>query len=165
MLLQDDQLSSAVRLPQDRLILGRDEVHVWRAALGRPAECVRFLEQGLNADERKRAERFRFSKDRTHFIVARGLLLRAILGRYLATDPRTLQFCYGPYGKPGLAREDGTDALFFNVAHSRGLALFAVTRDREVGVDLEYVDAHVAYEEIAARFFSPYEVGMLRAAP
>jgi len=152
------------RFPPDRLILSCDEVHVWRTTPGRPTVCVESLEQTLTADERKRAEQFRFSKDRMHFIVTRGLL-RAILGRYLATDPRTLQFCYSPYGKPGLTGDDGNNGLFFNVTHSHGMALFAVTRNREVGVDLEYIDAHVACEQIAERFFSPYEVGMLRGVP
>ena len=76
--------------PPEILELGCNEVHVWRAVLDLPISRVRSLEQTLAADERRRAERLHFEEDRMHFIVARGLL-RAILGRYLATDPRTLR--------------------------------------------------------------------------
>ena len=62
------------------------------------------LHQNLAADEKARAERFYFEKDRKHFIVARGVL-RAILGRYLNRAPECLSFCYSSYGKPALAGE------------------------------------------------------------
>lgn len=86
--------------------MGHDEVHVWRAALNIKDSHVQSLRQTLTADERARAERFHFLKDRDHFIVARGLL-RAILGRYLDIDPSRLRFSYSAYGKPSLARESG----------------------------------------------------------
>ena len=73
--------------PPDLLVLGYDEVHVWCATLDLPLSCVQSLEQTLAAAERTRAQRFRFPKDRSHFVVARGIL-RVILGRYLASDPR-----------------------------------------------------------------------------
>jgi 4'-phosphopantetheinyl transferase len=151
--------------PPEILELGCNEVHVWRAALDLPISHVRSLEQTLAADERRRAERLHFEKDRMHFIVARGLL-RAILGRYLATDPRTLRFCYSQYGKPALAQEAGSDAsLCFNVTHSHGMALYAITRSRAIGIDLEHIRTDIVCEPIAERFFSPYEVSMLRTVP
>ena len=60
----------------------------------------------LTAEECQRAERYVFEKDRTHFVVARGLL-RVLLGRYLRQDPQHLRFTYGPYGKPALATDTG----------------------------------------------------------
>jgi 4'-phosphopantetheinyl transferase len=55
--------------------------------------------------------------------------------------------------------------LSFNLTHSHQLALYAVTRRREIGVDLEYVRADFADEQIAERFFSPREVAALRTVP
>ena len=150
--------------PPKTLMLESDEVHVWRAALDLKASHVQSLQRTLSADERVRAERFYFPQDRGHFIVARGLL-RAILGRYLDMEPGQLRFCYSSYGKPALARESSGDALRFNLSHSHGLALYAVTRGRELGVDLEYLHPHLAYEQLAERFFSPREVTVLRALP
>jgi len=139
-------------------------VHVWCAALDVPESQVRSLWDTLTADERQRAERYIFEKDRTHFVVARGLL-RVLLGRYLRQDPPHLRFTYGPHGKPALATDTGRATLCFNVSHSHGLALYAVTRSREVGVDVERIRPEVAQEKIAERFFSPREVTVLRALP
>jgi 4'-phosphopantetheinyl transferase len=122
------------------------------------------LKQTLSADERARAERFYFQKDRERFIVSRGLL-RVILGRYLDMEPSQLQICYTSHGKPALARESGWDVLRFNVSHCQGLALYAITRGREVGVDLERLRTDFTAEQIANRFFSPREVAALRALP
>ena len=57
-----------------------------------------------------------------------------ILAAYLDIDPRTLEYATLPGGKPILA--DG--ALEFNLSHSGHLALVAVSRDLQVGVDLEH---------------------------
>jgi 4'-phosphopantetheinyl transferase len=118
----------------------------------------------LSADEHERAERFRFRKDREHFIAARGLL-RILLGRYLDLPPRQLSFSYSPYGKPQLAGVSGGAALRFNVSHSHGIALYAVALGREIGVDVEYIRREVVGESIAEHFFSAREVASLRALP
>ncbi|HEV8712493.1 MAG TPA: 4'-phosphopantetheinyl transferase superfamily protein [Candidatus Binatia bacterium] len=152
------------RLPPETLALEPDEVHVWRAALDQPLSRVENLLLTLAADERIRAERFYFRRDREHFIVARGVL-RAILGRYLNSAPGQLSFCYSPFGKPALAEDVGGAMLHFNVSHSHGLALYAVTRGKEVGIDLERIRPDLAIEQIAERFFSGREVATLRALP
>src|SRR6266700_7206865 len=100
--------------PPEHFVLGDDEVHIWRAMLDLPPAQVLALEQTLAANERVRAELFRFQKDRTRFIVARGRL-RAILGHYLVRNPDGLHFRYNQYGKPTLAEETGSDTICFNV--------------------------------------------------
>ena len=150
--------------PPDNLTLGSDEVHVWRASLNRTEAQVEILKHTLVAEELRRAGRYHFHKDREHFIVARGLL-RTILGRYLNTEPGQVRFCYGAHGKPALSRVFGDETLRFNLSHSHGLALFAVSRGRELGVDLEYIQSHLAGDQIVERFFSPREVALLRALP
>ncbi len=150
--------------PPETLRVESDEVHVWRASLDLTVPQVQSLQQTLAADEQRRAGRFYFQKDRDHFIVGRGLL-RAILGQYLKIEPSHLRFRYTPHGKPFLVRETGGDRLRFNVSHSHGLALYAITRGRELGVDLERIRPELADEQIAERFFSPREVAVLRALP
>lgn len=118
----------------------------------------------LSADERERAARFHFLKDREHFIAARGLL-RLLLSRYLDLPPQQLSFSYSPYGKPALAGERDCTSLRFNVSHSHGVALYAFTLEREVGVDVEYIRQDVVGESIAEHFFSAQEVTSLRALP
>jgi medium-chain acyl-[acyl-carrier-protein] hydrolase len=144
--------------------LAPDSVHVWRASLDQSDGCVSRLKATLSSEELLRAGRFYFPKDRDHFIVGRGTL-RSILARYLDRAPEEFQFAYSPHGKPALASEANGSGLHFNLAHSHGLALIAVTRGREVGVDLERVSQEFAGEPIAERFFSPQEVATLRAVP
>lgn len=151
--------------PPDALSLGRDEVHVWRASLDQSASAVEHLRSTLAEDERDRAGRFHFEKDRARYVVARGVL-RAVLGRYLSVPPGRLRFDYSPYGKPSLAAEfGGGDLLDFNVSHSHSLALLAFARGRALGVDVEHLRAAAAGDGIAGRFFSAHEVATLRALP
>ncbi len=140
-------------------------MHVWRASLERPPDVYATLWQTLSADERERAERFHFEKDRTRFVVARGGL-RSILGRYTGLHPARLQFSYGAQGKPELAGMAGQhSALRFNLSHAGTQALYAVTGGRKIGVDVEFIRADFASMEIAERFFSPREVAALRELP
>jgi 4'-phosphopantetheinyl transferase len=146
------------------LVLGCDEVHVWRATLDQTPTQIQSFLHNLAADEQARAERFYFEKDREHFIVARGVL-RAILGCYLNRVPEGLSFCYSSHGKPALARESDGYAIRFSVSHSHGVALYAVTRGREVGIDVERIRSDLEVAEVAERFFSRREVAMLRTLP
>jgi 4'-phosphopantetheinyl transferase len=140
--------------------LAWDEVHVWAAHLDALSEAASL--SGLSDEERERAGRFHFARDRSRFVVARGLL-RRLLGRYLGCDPAGLRFSYGPRGKPFLP--DHPSGLRFNVSHSGGLALLAFARDRELGVDLERERTVPEAEEIARRYFSLREGAELRELP
>src|ERR1035437_9410190 len=152
------------RSPPETLVLGCHEVHVWRATLDRTPSQIQSFLHNLSEDEQARAERFHFQRDREHFIVARGVL-RAILGSYLNRAPEDVSFCYSSHGKPALAGESNGDAIRFSVSHSHGVALYAVTRGRAVGIDLERIRFNLAVAEIAERFFSRREVAMLRTLP
>jgi 4'-phosphopantetheinyl transferase len=151
-------------LPPARIMLGSDEVHVWRVSLDKPAPQIDSFLHTLAADELTRAERFYFQRDRERFIIAHGVL-RAVLGLYLNRAPERLSFCYHSHGKPALVRESAEDQLRFNMSHSHGVALYAVARGREVGVDLEFIRRDLEVEQIAERFFSRRELSTLRALP
>ena len=140
-----------------------DEIHVWWVSLQLPAADLHTLAQTLAPDEHARVSRLYFARDRRRFIAGRGLL-RTILSRYLGAAPGQLQLCYGPRGKPALATPGGS-RLRFNLSHSHDLALLAVTRYREIGVDLEYVRPSAAGDQIAARYFSLKEQEQLQGLP
>jgi len=150
--------------PPRPLALPEGEVHVWRAALNMAAIDLEGVQATLSSDERARASRFRFAKDHRHFVAARGTL-RTILARYIDRAPSQIEFCYSQSGKPELAPGCDAKALRFNLSHSQGLALYAITRDHEIGVDLEGVRADFAWEEIASRYFAPGEVEALQLVP
>jgi 4'-phosphopantetheinyl transferase len=142
------------------LELAADEVHVWVANLdGYAAADLKLL---LARDELSRAARFHFDKDRNHFIVARAWL-RKLLGAYTGVGAGELRFAYGEKGKPSLG--DQRDALNFNLAHSHGMAIYAFSRARELGVDLEFIREDLSDEKIAERFFSRRELDDLKGLP
>lgn len=136
------------------------QVHIWSADLG----AMGIRPETLSADERERAMRFHFEKDRRRYIAARGAL-RQILGKYLGMEPREIRFVYSPYGKPALAPEMNGDDLRFNLSHAGGMALYALTCGRDIGVDIEQIRDEVDYEEIARTFFSPAELSSLGQIP
>jgi 4'-phosphopantetheinyl transferase len=141
--------------------LAPDEIHIWRASLDLPTETLRLLRATLSDDEQQRADRLLFTHVRDHFIAARGTL-RALLARYLETPPARLQFTYGERGKPSLA---GPPDLRFNLSHSHGLALYAVARQHDLGIDLEQIKPDIDYAPIARRYFAPGEYAALCALP
>jgi 4'-phosphopantetheinyl transferase len=147
-------------LPPDELSLAPDEIHLWCAPLVVAADVQQHLARRLSPDERQRADRFRFPHHRRRYIVCRGIL-RALLGRYLRIPPAQVQFTYGGHGKPALVGAP----LYFNVSHSQELALYAVLRGQEIGVDVEALRPIADAAGISERFFSPRENAVFRSLP
>ena len=146
------------------LQLGADEVHVWRASLDCDLPVLARLEATLSPDETVRANRFFLLTDRNHFVVARGIL-RELLGAYLRSAPANLQFNYGNYGKPVLVAKTSSLSLQFNLSHSGGLAVYAFSLGRRLGIDVEQIRPQLAGEDIARRYFAERELAELRALP
>lgn len=132
------------------------EVHVWLFSLDVPPivydQYVRFLSQS----EQMRAERFRFSVDKRHYVVAHGCL-RVILSHYCHDVPESVVLESLPSGKPRVISESMAAGLEFNLSHSHGCGAVAVARDRAVGIDLEKVRAEVDCRRLAKRYFSAHE--------
>jgi len=137
-------------------------VQVWRADLDHPPVGIDVLARTLSGDEHVRANRFHRPRDRDRFVAARGLL-RGLLGDILGCLPSSLCFHYNTHGKPAL-EGDGA-RLGFNLSHSEGIALFALVWGREVGVDIERVQAGVDLETLAQRYLPAQEAAALRALP
>jgi len=150
--------------PETSLALPEDEVHLWRVDL----EAVRADESRwqkvLSPDELAHASRFHFSRDRQRFVAARALL-RTVLAGYLATDAASLNFSYSKKEKPSLGPPHAGSDVRFNISHSGGVALFAFTHRREIGVDVEQVRRDFELDAIARRFFSTHEQDQLAALP
>lgn len=150
--------------PPEKLVLGANEVHLWRATVEVPAIDFLRFQRLLSSDERERSDRFHFERDRNRFVVARGLL-RTILGSYLNLTPAELRFKYSEHGKPSLADCPGDLNLTFNLAHSGRLVLFGITIQRAIGVDVEEIRDEIDTERIARRFFSARETRCLLSIP
>jgi len=142
------------------LIVSTQDLRVWLSDLDRPGAGAAGLES-LSDDERARAARFHFDVHRRRFVAGRTLL-RCLIADELGTGPEDVSFEYGPFGKPSLA---GQSALRFNVSHSDRYVLIALTRGRDLGVDIERVRAIDDLDRLAQMAFSPVEREELRQAP
>ena len=142
----------------DDTALSVDEVRIWRLNLDDADAVAAVCGTALSPDERARGARFRDPVNQTRFTAVRGWL-REVLSGYVDQSPADLRFRYGLQGKPALASLNPLDVRF-NVSHSGGIALLAVGRGREIGVDVER--ARGGKLRLAERFFSDDEVGRLR---
>ena len=120
----------------DSLAIIAGELHIWRVPLDVSADSVVRSSTLLSPEERARADRFVFARDRQHFTAARAAL-RLLLGRYLQAPPESLRIETGPQSKPFLVENSHPSELRFNLSHSHGLALFAFALHRELGIDVE----------------------------
>jgi 4'-phosphopantetheinyl transferase len=134
--------------------INANESHLWKIDLR--CESTPEMNASLSRDEHDRAARFHFEKDRQRFLIVHASL-RMILSRYLDVAPASLEFAQTEYGKPFLINAEAS-GFHFNLSHSEDLALVSVTREREVGVDIEFMRSNSATIDVAEHFFSVAEV-------
>ncbi len=146
--------------PQDlRYSLESGTVHVWRASLDASPGRVSRYRSYLSQDELARADRFRMPHPHYQFIITRGIL-RMLLSRYTGVLPAQLHFETQAQGKPFLMTASSFP-IQFNVAHTREMALIALTFQHAVGIDVEWIDRKIHDRDIAKRYFSPGESAYL----
>jgi 4'-phosphopantetheinyl transferase len=139
------------------------EVHVWCVVMDDLQAQNPALLSFLAEDERARAARYRFTQDRTAYVVVRGML-RHLLGRYLEQDGRSLSFDYSSFGKPYVRAP-----IAFNVAHTRQAGLLAFMLDEPVsgdslGIDIERVRPEIVTDELASQVLSSVELARYGAS-
>jgi 4'-phosphopantetheinyl transferase len=87
--------------------------------------------------------------------------LREVLSVYLGEAANRIEIVIGEHGKPRLAQ----GGLEFNLSHSGGVALIAVSPTRPVGVDVEKLKPGRDFLPLAERAFSPEDSAKVREAP
>jgi 4'-phosphopantetheinyl transferase len=135
-----------------------DGVHIWRAALdeaGWPGA------ERLPAAERQRAASFLREEARCRWVAARWAL-RRVLEKYVGEPAARIELEVDDRGKPRLRSGGG---IAFNLSHSNGLALVAVTEGCEVAVDVETIAPDRDLTALAERALDPDDAGAVRAAP
>ena len=139
------------------------QVHVWSFSLEGSAAFIQHCRDCLSSDERHRADRFVFPRDRIRHTVAHGVL-RHLLGRYLARAPGSLEFSANAAGKPALVQPSGT-ALHFNLSHSDERGLLGVSATHELGIDVEKVRSNIEALAISRHYFFGSERAAIESAP
>ena len=132
------------------------EIHAWLACLEKSPYLIQKLATTLSSEEHKRAYRYRFEKDKIHFILSHGIL-RTLIGHYISKPADQLEFVREDHGKPRLRNEFGKQSIHFNFSRSGTIALYAFTRDQEIGVDVEKIRNVSDMELIVQHYFSKRE--------
>lgn len=148
--------------PSQEIFLAEDEAHIWLIALIQKEECLEFLADLLNENEKAKAAGFRFEIDKRSYAAAHGAM-REILGFYLECYPQKIKFGQNCYGKPFLSENKTT--IRFNLSHSHEWALLAVTKGKRIGVDIERIRAEIIEENLAEQIFSAVENEILWSLP
>ena len=115
------------------------------------AESYKLLPQ----HRREKASRFRFDKDRKLSCGA-YLLLKKLLDEEGITDPA---FKLAKYGKACISNHEN---IHFNLSHSNKLVACAIS-DREVGVDVEYIDSGIDLNIARNYFFNTEYDGIIKS--
>jgi 4'-phosphopantetheinyl transferase len=137
------------------------EAHLIAVNLSEQPQLVADCWKTLSSEERARANKFHFPKHKAHFIISRGVL-RELLARYLGHQASEIEFNYQPLGKPELLHNPRN--LQFNLSHSGSVALYGLTLEHEIGVDIEIIKACDELE-LAQRFFTETEYQSLLGLP
>jgi 4'-phosphopantetheinyl transferase len=136
------------------LSLANDQLHIWKLQLdASPGDVLKLLSPA----ERQRHAAFRHPRAALRFLNTRSLT-RRILGAYLQQAPASLEIRSAEGGKPYLQGHP----LEFNLSHSRGLGLLAISAARPLGVDLEQLRPVKYPGRIAARIFNIRELERLQ---
>jgi 4'-phosphopantetheinyl transferase len=139
-------------------------VDVWYATLDDFTNYQANMASVLSPPERYRASRYKSFVDRRRFILKRGLL-RYILSEYLEVNPGHIRFFYKNNGKPVLQTLSGGEEVHFNLSHSNGIAVYAVTRCAEVGIDVEHISDMPDWRDLVMEHFTPKEQAIFDAIP
>ena len=121
------------------------------------------FENLLSPEEKVKNERYRHDRDRQLHLMARWMC-RTVLSRYEPDiEPFQWQFQPNIHGKPEVTGPKNMDGiLHFNITHTEGVVVMAVSRSGPVGVDVERVGRPMDYLGMSRRFFAEIEAESVR---
>jgi 4'-phosphopantetheinyl transferase len=118
----------------------------------------------LSPEESSRQARFVFAKDRHTDLVSRALV-RATLSRYTGIDPRDWVFHRNEAGRPEVVGPPNALPLHFNLSHTDGMVVCAITDQSSIGVDVENREVAGEKLDLADHYFATSEVAALSSLP
>ncbi len=138
-------------------IVCRDRVAAWWLPLEQiGSEDWPLLEELLIAEERERADRFHFERDRQVYIAAHAIC-RGLLSYCLGDRHQSWRFSVEDHGKPELICPPHAPRFRVNISHTRGLAAVALTEDHDIGIDVEWLQRDAPTDRLAERMFAEAE--------
>jgi len=92
-------------------------------------------------------------------------LLHEVLSGYLGMPPSDVVIGSEREGRPVVVDADRPGWPRFSVSHAGALTVIAVSRQAEVGIDVEDVRRDIDWQEVARAFFAPPELAEIDACP
>jgi 4'-phosphopantetheinyl transferase len=140
--------------------IGQGELHLWYSLtedlINRP-ELIAAYQTLLTPAELSALAKRCGPEVKMEFLVTRALA-RAVLAAYTGMPPSVLEFVVSTFGRPHLAHYGLAERLDFNISHSKGVVIIAVTNGPAVGVDVEALDRDLNLADLlSAAVFSDEE--------
>lgn len=108
----------------------------------------------LSDQEKTQAEKFINKPLRDRYVMSHGLL-RYLLSLYISSEPHEIQYSVNQFGKPFL--KEKSSRVQFNMSHSKDYAAYIIGLDYQIGIDIEWKDKTINFEEISDLVLSPAE--------
>jgi 4'-phosphopantetheinyl transferase len=122
------------------------------------------LHHTLSPDEHHSAGRMRRPRDRLGYVIARGMV-RKILSRYQAIDPRDWRFSRDANGRPRISGTEIPSSLHFSLSHTDGLIACLVSTFEQAAVDVERIHFASDLRAIGEHVLHPAEIAALDRLP
>jgi 4'-phosphopantetheinyl transferase len=110
-----------------------DDVAMWRLDLDLHARLPDSVLLSLDEAENARLRRYARHEDKVRFAITRAALKQLLAQAASCDDPARVSFAYTDRGRP----QWPVSGLRFNVSHSGAMACIAISRRRDVGIDVE----------------------------
>ncbi|MHA1984746.1 MAG: 4'-phosphopantetheinyl transferase family protein [Candidatus Hodarchaeales archaeon] len=136
-------------LDLQKFSISDQEVHIWTVTLSNQVVSTDEIKSILSYSELRKIDEFNVVSDKERYTYYRGLL-RLILSKYLTIQPEKIIINISEKGRPFIKDSD----INFNISHKGDFAVVAVTKNCEIGIDVENLDDNVNYFRLIERFFT-----------
>ncbi|WP_337865645.1 4'-phosphopantetheinyl transferase superfamily protein [Ignavibacterium sp.] len=141
--------------------INQNEIHIYTLNFSEDNSLLEKYNHLLSVDERKKIDQYKFPNDRKRASET-FIYRRLIISNYLAVNPLMIEFNKTIFGKPVLI-EPQNSGLQFNYSHTERKFLFALSKNSEIGVDIEFIKAFTDIDSLSEKYFSNDEFSFYKA--
>jgi len=137
-----------MRLWENQVVsnLGADQIDVWYCFLDQPGSDPHGWLSKLQRHEVNKYRKIRSCRVARQYLAAR-MLTRSTLSCYADVPVQAWQFTANEHGRPAIDWPRKYRDIYFSISHTTGLVVIAVSRNPEIGIDVETTDREVEIED------------------
>ncbi|MCR8746645.1 4'-phosphopantetheinyl transferase family protein [Romboutsia lituseburensis] len=120
-------------------------------------EEVEKLEKYLTIDEEIKKEKYYYKRKKKCYVISHGIV-NYIYSKWIGCTVKELSFNKGPFLKPYI---DNEYRIQYNITHSKDLLAIGLSK-YTIGIDLEYIDKNMDYEDIVNMCFHKKESSFIQ---